>query len=115
MHRRTMLTRRKYIYDIQACLLNEHYFLLKIVTSAGAYVKEFVHSDLGRTIPSVSSILGCQAEILQLDVIRLYDELQPSTGEGFKQEAVTFSTDGKQLQRMSWEGLKNQSIAHLAR
>ncbi|GLT99915.1 hypothetical protein SLE2022_173190 [Rubroshorea leprosula] len=40
--------------------------LLKDV--AGTYIKEFVHGDLGRTHPSVGSILGCRAEILQLDV-----------------------------------------------
>ncbi|KAF5201374.1 Pseudouridine synthase family protein [Thalictrum thalictroides] len=35
---------------------------------AGTYIKEFVHGDLGRTKPSIGSILGCRAEILQLDV-----------------------------------------------
>mgnify|MGYP003313207179 CR=1 FL=1 len=28
----------------------------------------FVHGDFGRTSPSVGEILGCQADILQLDV-----------------------------------------------
>jgi tRNA U54 and U55 pseudouridine synthase Pus10 len=32
-----------------------------------ADVKEFVHGDLGRTIPSIGSLLGCKADILQLD------------------------------------------------
>ncbi|XP_059459456.1 uncharacterized protein LOC132189009 isoform X2 [Corylus avellana] len=36
--------------------------------TAGTYIKEFVHGDLGRTHPSVGSILGCRAEIVQLDV-----------------------------------------------
>jgi tRNA pseudouridine synthase 10 len=35
---------------------------------AGTYIKEFVHGDLGRTTPSMGSILGCRAEIIQLDV-----------------------------------------------
>ncbi|CAN6463837.1 unnamed protein product [Victoria cruziana] len=35
---------------------------------AGTYIKEFVHGDLGRTHPSMNSLLGCRAEILQLDV-----------------------------------------------
>lgn len=35
---------------------------------AGTYVKEFVHGDFGRTRPSLGGILGCQADILQLDV-----------------------------------------------
>lgn len=32
-----------------------------------ADVKEFVHGDLGRTIPSVASILGGKTDILELD------------------------------------------------
>lgn len=39
-----------------------------ILGQAGTYIKEFVHGDLGRTHPSIGSILGCRAEILQLDV-----------------------------------------------
>ena len=41
------------------------------ITQAGTYVKEFVHSDFGRTCPSVGSLLGCEADILQLDVLGL--------------------------------------------
>jgi len=43
---------------------------------AGTYVKEFVHGDLGRTTPSVCSLLGCQADILQLDVVWLFDDFE---------------------------------------
>ncbi|KAK1261371.1 hypothetical protein QJS04_geneDACA001312 [Acorus gramineus] len=35
---------------------------------AGTYIKEFVHGDLGRTQPNIGTILGCRAEIVQLDV-----------------------------------------------
>ena len=41
------------------------------MTSAGTYVKEFIHSDLGRTMPNLGSLLGCEADILQLDVLHL--------------------------------------------
>ena len=34
-----------------------HLFILHLSTSAGTYVKEFVHGDFGRTIPNLSSIL----------------------------------------------------------
>ena len=44
---------------------------LDLCTQAGTYVKEFVHSDFGRTHPSVGSLLGCEADILQLDVLGL--------------------------------------------
>jgi tRNA U54 and U55 pseudouridine synthase Pus10 len=32
------------------------------------YVKEFVHGDFGRTVPSICSMLGKRADIFQLDV-----------------------------------------------
>ena len=35
---------------------------------AGTYVKELVHSDEGRTIPSVTSIIGAPCEVIWLDV-----------------------------------------------
>ena len=38
-------------------------------TEAGTYIKELVHGDFGRTRPSLSSILGCNIDILALDVI----------------------------------------------
>jgi tRNA pseudouridine synthase 10 len=44
------------------------FFLLELDTQAGTYIKEFVHGDFGRTSPSVGEILGCEADILQLDV-----------------------------------------------
>ncbi|GLT31327.1 hypothetical protein SLA2020_060700 [Shorea laevis] len=47
---------------------SSQYFLLYLCTQAGTYIKEFVHGDIGRTHPSVGSILGCRAEIRQLDV-----------------------------------------------
>lgn len=40
----------------------------------GTYVKEFVHGDLGRTVPSVGSLLNCRADILQLDVTNVEDK-----------------------------------------
>jgi tRNA U54 and U55 pseudouridine synthase Pus10 len=47
-----------------------------LLTSAGTYIKEFVHGDLGRTVPSVGSLLDSEADILQLDVTNVYDSLQ---------------------------------------
>ena len=56
-----------------------------LVTSAGTYVKEFVHGDLGRTRPSVGELLGAggggggggsarvSADILSLDVTDLVE------------------------------------------
>jgi len=76
LHRRSLITRKRNIFDVQMALLSPHFFLLNLVTSAGTYVKEFVHGDLGRTTPSISSMLECQADILQLDVVWLYDDYE---------------------------------------
>ncbi|KAK1362259.1 tRNA pseudouridine(55) synthase [Heracleum sosnowskyi] len=70
LHRRSPLEREKIIHwmKIERIASSSQYFLLHLCTQAGTYIKEFVHGDLGRTYPSIGSILGCRAEILQLDV-----------------------------------------------
>ncbi|TMW56960.1 hypothetical protein Poli38472_002885 [Pythium oligandrum] len=73
LHRRTLMTRPKVIHATKCEVLNKHYMLLRLTTSAGTYVKEFVHGDRGRTVPNVSTILECEADILQLDVESLID------------------------------------------
>ncbi|CAH0474946.1 unnamed protein product [Peronospora belbahrii] len=73
LHRRTQMTRPKVIHAAKCEVLNKHYMLLRLTTSAGTYVKEFIHGDRGRTNPNVTSILGCDADIIQLDVESLID------------------------------------------
>lgn len=70
LHRRSPLEREKIIHwmKIERIAESSQYFLLHLCTQAGTYIKEFVHGDFGRTQPSIGSILGCRAEILQLDV-----------------------------------------------
>ncbi|KAK7382912.1 hypothetical protein VNO78_28576 [Psophocarpus tetragonolobus] len=70
LHRRSPLEREKIIHwmKIETIAGSSQYFLLHLCTQAGTYIKEFVHGDLGRTHPSIGSIMGCRAEILQLDV-----------------------------------------------
>ncbi|XP_039138263.1 tRNA pseudouridine synthase Pus10 isoform X1 [Dioscorea cayenensis subsp. rotundata] len=70
LHRRSPMDRKKIIHwmMVDKIVGTSQYFLLHLCTQAGTYIKEFVHGDLGRTHPSLGSILGCRAEILQLDV-----------------------------------------------
>ncbi|KAJ6998910.1 hypothetical protein NC653_014917 [Populus alba x Populus x berolinensis] len=70
LHRRSPLERGKIIHwmKIEQITGSSQYFLLHLCTQAGTYIKEFVHGDLGRTHPSIGSILRCRTEILQLDV-----------------------------------------------
>ena len=75
LHRRSLLTREKLIYKVKAEFINQHYFVLHVLASAGTYIKEFVHGDLGRTVPSIGSLLDSEADILQLDVAQVYDSV----------------------------------------
>ncbi|KAK4513766.1 uncharacterized protein ATC70_005772 [Mucor velutinosus] len=47
-----------------------HYGVLKLHTQAGTYIKEYVHGDLGRTLPNLASVGGIHsADLLELDVM----------------------------------------------
>ncbi|KAL0209471.1 hypothetical protein RCL1_008309 [Eukaryota sp. TZLM3-RCL] len=69
VHRRALLTRTRSVMISSFERLNDYWFVLDLVTDAGTYVKEFVHSDLGRTKPSLCSLLAVSCEIAQLDVV----------------------------------------------
>ncbi len=58
LHRRSLLTRSKVVHEARTDWLSPHFFLLHCVTSAGTYVKELVHGDLGRTRPSIGELLS---------------------------------------------------------
>lgn len=70
-HRRTMLIREKRVHRLKCEWINSRWFKIDIVASAGTYIKEFVHGDFGRTQPNLSTLLGCRADILQLDVAEI--------------------------------------------
>jgi tRNA pseudouridine synthase 10 len=69
LHRRAPMKRSREVLYRRTEWINNHFFRLWIATSAGAYVKEFVTGDFGRTNPSVSTMLDCQCDILQLDCV----------------------------------------------
>lgn len=74
LHRRTQATRPRTVHWMKATRINDHYFTLRVSTQAGTYVKEFVHGDMGRSRPSLKSILNSPVDILQLDVEGLEDD-----------------------------------------
>lgn len=69
LHRRSALIREKIIYSISINYINAHWFICDLITSSGTYIKEFVHGDRDRTIPSISSLLKSSCECVQLDVM----------------------------------------------
>jgi len=74
LHRRTNMIRQRMVHKLAAEPLNAHFIILHVWSAAGTYIKEFVHGDLGRTVPSIRSILDSETDILQLDVADLVDE-----------------------------------------
>ena len=87
LHRRSAMTRAKVLYEMEWEVINAHWLQIDIVTSAGMYVKEWVHGDRGRTVPSLSSVLGTLCECVQLDVTGLlHDEVAVNTSTNAEKE-----------------------------
>jgi tRNA pseudouridine synthase 10 len=71
LHRRADLIRERYIYKVKAKRVTFKVAMLEIRCQGGLYVKELVSGDEGRTIPSISSLLGNKARTLKLDVLNV--------------------------------------------
>jgi tRNA pseudouridine synthase 10 len=71
LHRRADLTREKYIYWVKVKKVSPKLAELQIRCQGGLYVKELVSGDEGRTVPSVSMLLGNRAKPLKLDVLKV--------------------------------------------
>jgi tRNA pseudouridine synthase 10 len=70
-HRRADLTREKYIYWVKVKKMSPRTAEMQIRCQGGLYVKELVSGDEGRTVPSVSELLGNRAKPLRLDVLKV--------------------------------------------
>jgi len=68
LHRRPPLTRERMVHRIEMARVDDHHYSIKLKTQAGTYIKEFVHSDFGRTTPSICSLLDANFDIIELDV-----------------------------------------------
>jgi tRNA pseudouridine synthase 10 len=63
------MTRQRSITALSAISVDSYHFRLRLTTQAGAYVKEFVHGDFGRTKPNLTMILERFVDIIELDVL----------------------------------------------
>lgn len=69
LHRRNYAVRERTVYKMSAEVVEDNLFSLQVSAQAGTYVKEFVHGDFGRTVPSLGELLKtAEVDILQLDV-----------------------------------------------
>ena len=67
LHRRAAAIRARQVLTLEAKRIDDHWFVLNLRTTAGTYVKEFVHGDCGRTHPCIRSMMGGKVDIVQLD------------------------------------------------
>ena len=71
-HRRADKNRKRKITSIGDILIEGDEVQFSVRCEAGTYVKELVHSDEGRTVPSVAGILGSDCEVIWLDVEEIH-------------------------------------------
>eukprot|EP01055_Gregarina_sp_Pseudo9_P005973 Gregarina_sp_Pseudo_9__5972@NODE_978_length_2010_cov_10_964992_g916_i0_p2_GENE_NODE_978_length_2010_cov_10_964992_g916_i0NODE_978_length_2010_cov_10_964992_g916_i0_p2_ORF_typecomplete_len455_score162_51ABC_trans_N/PF14510_6/0_73ABC_trans_N/PF14510_6/2e03AntiTRAP/PF15777_5/2_4_NODE_978_length_2010_cov_10_964992_g916_i02751639 len=89
LHRRAWRVRQKTVFDLQFSPLTQHLHAVRLVASGGTYIKEFVHSDRGRTVPSLvdcvlkpgEHLQDCTFDILQLDVLGISDVKEPTADD----------------------------------
>lgn len=57
------MIRDKIIHGLKIIKINAHWLIVYVLSSAGTYIKEFVHSDLDRTTPNLCTILENECDI----------------------------------------------------
>ena len=71
-HRRAAKTRKRKIVSISDVVVDGQEIQFSLRCEAGTYVKELVHSDEGRTVPSVRSVIDRECEVIWLDVNEIH-------------------------------------------
>ena len=67
-HRRADKVRTRKVVEIEEIIVDGDEVQFDVRCESGTYVKELVHSDEGRTTPSVAGVLEADCEVLWLDV-----------------------------------------------
>jgi len=68
-HRRADKDRHREVYSVGVEKTGGKEIEIEVAAEAGTYIKELISSDEGRTEPSISGVLGVEAECKVLDVI----------------------------------------------
>ena len=72
-HRRSDLVRHRTLRGLELLRADEREAEVLVTAEAGTYVKEVLHGDGGRTVPSLAALTGVPCEVLELDVVRIHD------------------------------------------
>jgi tRNA pseudouridine synthase 10 len=76
-HRRADLVRQRRVFQAKTRYLSPSEAELEILCDGGLYVKELISGDEGRTDPSLAGLLGVPAQVVELDVLEVLDDLPP--------------------------------------
>ncbi len=71
-HRRADRYRKRKVKEIEWEKMGNKKVEIKVKAEAGTYIKEMISGDSGRTEPSVTSLLGVEAECVELDVVEIH-------------------------------------------
>lgn len=71
LHRRADLERTRRVHRTELESFDIDNAVLVISCEGGLYVKELVSGDGGRTVPSVASLTGSEAKVIELEVIKV--------------------------------------------
>ncbi len=74
VHRRADTTRQRAVRRAEVLSTDGTVAELRVTAETGAYIKELVHGDQGRTKPSLADRLGVPCEVLELDVVEIHDD-----------------------------------------
>lgn len=69
LHRRADLVRKRKVHSARLVAFEAPISSIEIKCDGGLYIKELVSGDGGRTKPSLSELLGTEAEVKELDVV----------------------------------------------
>lgn len=84
LHRRTLMNRSKMIHKVKVFKVNPQSYVVFVLSSAGTYIKEFIHGDLERTLPNFGTLAGTKADIYQLDVVDIFKQLDEASLKKFE-------------------------------
>ncbi|MBN1538920.1 MAG: tRNA pseudouridine(54/55) synthase Pus10 [Candidatus Thermoplasmatota archaeon] len=73
-HRRADKVRVRRIHEASVTWEGNGVAIVDLLTDGGMYIKELLHGDEGRTVPSLSSLLGRKIRVETLDVTDVLDE-----------------------------------------
>ncbi|MEM3852251.1 MAG: tRNA pseudouridine(54/55) synthase Pus10 [Methanomassiliicoccales archaeon] len=74
LHRRADLIRERRIIACRLESYEDGLIAAEVEAEAGTYIKELVTGDSGRTVPSISELLGTDCTVESLDVLRVLEE-----------------------------------------